>query len=383
MERLRAALDEEGIDVLLCFKQENSFYLTEFNPGTYSHHTIGILTKNSAVPALLASTLRKAKANLVEGSVEVFTYGTWWGVGGVAETWQDALVAVVKGKVALNGLKIGIDQELEGRDRDELEKLFPGAKLINASALIQTSRNTKDEDELQYGDIAGKLCEAAMAAMGDALLNDDEPNEQKTVRAALVAVFDVFMAKYPHVKLMGFGSREGANLINVNPWVLAGDRRFLQFDGPEPDLIQNKAVAAAIWVSVNGRHAELEHTFCIGKVSKAQTRALDVVQRVTDELLAMVKPGVAIAALAAHSEKRLTEFGYASAGRIGHGIGIGAHEDMSINKSNATVLAPGMVITVEPNVKVPAEKVATQESVTIRVTHDGYRFVAHFEEKKK
>ena len=57
-------------------------------------------------------------------------------------------------------------------------------------------------------------------------------------------------------------------------------------------------------------------------------------------------------------------------GRIGHGMGLGAHEHPSLGPLDQTVLEAGMVFTLEPNLRIP-ELGGMQHSDTIIVTAGG------------
>jgi Xaa-Pro aminopeptidase len=39
--------------------------------------------------------------------------------------------------------------------------------------------------------------------------------------------------------------------------------------------------------------------------------------------------------------------------RVGHGLGLEAHEDPSLNSGSPVVLEPGMVATIEPGIYIP------------------------------
>jgi Xaa-Pro dipeptidase len=61
-------------------------------------------------------------------------------------------------------------------------------------------------------------------------------------------------------------------------------------------------------------------------------------------------------------------------GRIGHGLGLGAHEAPSLDSKANIVLEPGMLFTFEPNLRVP-EWGGLQHSDTLLVTENEVEFL--------
>lgn len=66
-------------------------------------------------------------------------------------------------------------------------------------------------------------------------------------------------------------------------------------------------------------------------------------------------------------------------GRIGHGIGLGADEHLSIDAYSHIELTPGMILAIEPNVEIPSQNDTTQPSDTVVITKTGYEFLAPYD----
>lgn len=101
---------------------------------------------------------------------------------------------------------------------------------------------------------------------------------------------------------------------------------FLPGVEPSADPIHDEGVTILIWVSVNGTHAEFEHTVRVGDVSSARRDALARIEVIRAKILAMLKPGVPLNELYDTACARLTEHCYTHPGHIGHDIGLGARE---------------------------------------------------------
>ena len=92
--------------------------------------------------------------------------------------------------------------------------------------------------------------------------------------------------------------------------------------------------------------------------------------------VAIARPGYRLCDLFEATKTGLEARGYGRyiPGRIGHGIGLGAHEHPSIDAATQIPLEPGMILTLEPNIRIPSE-VATQISDTILVTEGACEFL--------
>jgi Xaa-Pro aminopeptidase len=59
---------------------------------------------------------------------------------------------------------------------------------------------------------------------------------------------------------------------------------------------------------------------------------------------------------------------------VGHGLGLGPHEPPSLGPHDRTVLRPGMVVTFEPNLRVPGVG-GLQHSDTVLLVDGGCEFI--------
>ncbi len=89
------------------------------------------------------------------------------------------------------------------------------------------------------------------------------------------------------------------------------------------------------------------------------------VYEIQQALIADVKPGAKLSVLGSKCEKMLVERGYRSIHGPCHHVGLAVHDP------NADVLAPGMVITVEPGAYLRDRGMGCRIEDTILVTADG------------
>jgi Xaa-Pro aminopeptidase/Xaa-Pro dipeptidase len=104
-----------------------------------------------------------------------------------------------------------------------------------------------------------------------------------------------------------------------------------------------------------GYKADITRTMAVGRADMRQRAVHETVLRAHDAAVAAVRPGVTAGDVdrAAREVIEAAGLGEFFIHRTGHGLGLEAHEDPSLDPGSATVLESGMVVTVEPGVYVP------------------------------
>jgi Xaa-Pro aminopeptidase len=107
--------------------------------------------------------------------------------------------------------------------------------------------------------------------------------------------------------------------------------------------------------SYQGYCADMCRTPVAGEPEAEFKRAYQVVYDAQQEAFAAIKPGVACQEIDRVGRRIIRDAGYGEffTHRIGHGIGLAAHEDPYIVEGNATPLEPGMTFSDEPGIYLP------------------------------
>ncbi len=195
-------------------------------------------------------------------------------------------------------------------------------------------------------------------------------SERDICVAAMHGMNKFWAERYPNVEVCDFGSSEGGVHNGLWFWALSGSRTFLNCDNPtQRRALRGETVSLLSWTVANGIHAEIERTVAIGPLPETSKRALDAILEIREEIDDLIKPGTPWRDLFERARKWLESLGYGAhtPGRIGHSIGLGAHERASIDAKSQLVLEPGMIITLEPNIRIPGI-CQTQISDTILIT---------------
>ncbi|WP_341234984.1 Xaa-Pro peptidase family protein [uncultured Sulfitobacter sp.] len=126
----------------------------------------------------------------------------------------------------------------------------------------------------------------------------------------------------------------------------------------------------------DGYFCDYDRNFAIGSVSptarNAHAQLIDAVNAAAD----IARPGATAAQLFHAMDKVVTGgAGGSDAGRLGHGLGMQLTEGMSLIAADQTVLAAGMVLTLEPGIDTVDGRIMVHEE-NIVITQDGCRFLS-------
>ncbi len=374
LERVRSRMREKGIDVLLSFKPENSFYLSGFNPILYSHPVVAIVPLEGE-PVLLLHALRDDHARSSSWVRDIRLYGAWSTKVTLGPHWQEALTRIL-GDLGHGAGQVGIEESFVSIQRlRELQHALPQAQFQDVSKLLDEARMIKTAPEIADARIAAGITEVGMLSAVEGLAAGG--SERDICLASMAAMNRYWADNFPDVEVADFGSLEGGVLNGLWTWALTGDRQFLNTDVPtQRKPVSGELVSLLIWSNANGIHGENERTVAVGEVPASHRKAIDTILRVREDAGAWLRPGVPIPELFQAAKSSLERQGYGKCipGRIGHGIGLGAHEALSLDARSPYTLTPGMLITFEPNLRI-AGVCGTQISDTVLITDTGSEFL--------
>jgi Xaa-Pro aminopeptidase len=127
-----------------------------------------------------------------------------------------------------------------------------------------------------------------------------------------------------------------------------------------------------------GYKADTTRTVVLGEPSDRQREVHRAVLAAHDAAVAAVRAGVNAGEVdrAARSVIEAAGLGQYFIHRVGHGLGLDAHEDPSLDPGSAAVLEEGMVVTVEPGVYIPGwGGVRIEDDVVVEAS--GGRLLTH------
>jgi len=124
---------------------------------------------------------------------------------------------------------------------------------------------------------------------------------------------------------------------------------------------------------VDGWHSDMTRTIAIGEPSDEQRKIYGIVLEAQLAALDKLGPGVSCKDVDFCARQMIEAAGYGEHFRhgTGHGVGLEVHEAPSLSRKSKDVLAPGMVVTVEPGIYLPGSCGVRIEDMAL-ITETGY-----------
>lgn len=339
-EALRARLTEKKLGALLVVHPTNVAYLTGFT-GDSSYLLIG----------------RDRDLILSDGrfttQIEQECPGLEAHIRPTSQSMNQAVVAVVE---KLGVRKLGFEaSHLSVADWDFLKRELALCDLIADDGRVEALRCVKDDAEITAIREAIDQAQSAFLKLRGELARGQTEKTAADRLEALLREFGATGSSFPPIVAVG----RRAALPHARPTTETriGDDDFVLLD----------------W-GADGRQykSDLTRMVVTGKVTPEFAKVYRTVLTAQERAIAAIRPGAKCQDVDAEARSYIEQAGF---GRffehgLGHGIGMDIHEGPRLRKESATILEPGMVVTVEPGIYLP-EWGGVRIEDDILVTPDG------------
>jgi Xaa-Pro dipeptidase len=367
--RVQANLARDGFDAMVLVKPQNTYYLSGYTPVIYSHPALVFLPAQGD-PTFVPHALRTHGARTTSRITDIRPYGRWSTVAGPDHWWE--VLADLAAEHGVSTGRIGVEGEfLPVNLQQRIASALPAARLADSGPAVMRARYVKDAEELAALRVACHLADTGMAAALDTVAA--RSSEVEVSSAAMQAMQHEWSTKYPDRIAVDFGNLEGGVFNALWAYSLVGDRVAMNSAPPTTRRpVDGELQWTVIWTAVDGMHAENERSVAIGPIDGERRRAFETVLEIRDEVLPHLRPGVSCAEVYDVARQGYLRRGYGDhlPGRIGHGLGLGPHEQPSLGPHDDLVLKPGMTVTIEPNLRVPTFG-GVQHSDSVLITEAG------------
>ena len=338
IQSVRERLAEAGCDAFVSFAPATNQWLSGFRGSTSAI----IVTKDEAL-FLIDFRYTEQAATQVSG----FTLQEV--PGNIQVRAGERLAALGVGSAAFEPGYMTV------AELDYVKSAYSG-KLKPVPDVIGPLRMVKSKEEVETIRAAGSLAEGVLAD----LIQDLSPG---ITERELAAKFEYeFKAR-------------GASGASFDTIALFGARGSLPHGQPgDKRLERGDIVLLDFGCKFNGYCSDLTRTFAFGTIPGAWFEEIYhltlTAQRRALEALGPGKPCREVDAVA---RDIITQGGHGKhfGHGLGHGVGIEIHESPRLNPESAAVLAPGMVVTVEPGIYLPGQGGVRIEDLVV-ITADGY-----------
>lgn len=167
--------------------------------------------------------------------------------------------------------------------------------------------------------------------------------------------------------------RLGASQPAFDTIVASGPRAALPHARPTSQkILKNQLLLIDMGATVDGYASDMTRMAAVGSVPPGWKRRFQATLEAQAAAVAAVRPGIAVRTVDRYARKVLKERGLHREflHSTGHGLGLEIHEPPRLAPREKTLLAPGMVVTIEPGIYQPGQAGIRIED-TVLVTEGG------------
>jgi Xaa-Pro dipeptidase len=267
---------------------------------------------------------------------------------------RDAIVDIgaATGRI---GMELGYEQSLDisPLELQRLHSAVPAAEWIDVASTLWSMRMIKSESEIAC------LRESCQIVAGAYQHTFATARAGMTERQIYDAMFGCLQSCGSEIFLVITSGAGNYDLISKR-----ADERVIETG----DMVWMDAGCR-----VSGYWSDYSRAGVAGPPSDLQTQVQAEVEKITEDTIARIRPGVRCSDVARYALARLGEIPVAitsslaeRAGRVGHGIGLTMTEPPHLGVHDDTAFAPGMVVTVEPGIATKFGTFHVEENLVVR-----------------
>jgi Xaa-Pro dipeptidase len=331
--QLITRLQKTDIDAVVLNPGPSMYYFTGLQFHLMERPTIFILDRKGRAGIILPE-LEASKVKAVLPDLTCFTFGD------NPNTWLSTIQAACK-SFKMFSPAIGIEpNRLRYLEFNYLHQAFESPRFISAEQVFSILRIQKDPEEICLMRRAVEIAEKAFLNT----LPMIRPGISERVIAAELTVQmlrDGSDPEFPFAPIVASGPE------SANPHAIPSDR-----------LVQHGDMVVIDWgASYQGYISDLTRTVAIGAPDPELLQIYETVKRSNQTGRKSAKPGIPAGDVDRAGRQVIHDAGYGEyfTHRIGHGIGLEAHEDPYMFAENDLLLTSGMTFTIEPGIYLPGK----------------------------
>lgn len=323
LQNLREWLARHNLDAVYVTKPVSIAYLTGFHAEPFER--------------LMALAVRPDRATLIVPAIEQ-EKASRHGDSADVVSWRDGEDAYSLVRSALEGcVEVGVEKEHLTLHAAELLVARTAAReMVDVSPEIRRLRRIKNHDEVEKLARAGSITDAATEKILDRL----HPGQTELEVSVLI----------------GAAIGEQGGTLSFESLVQSGPNSALPHVHPTSRrLAAGDFVLLDFGATFEGYRADTTRMAVVGEPTARHKEIHSLVLAAHDAAIAAVRAGTTTGTVDAAARRVIDAAGMGDRffHRTGHGLGLEAHEDPSLDPGSATVLEAGMVFTVEPGIYIP------------------------------
>lgn len=323
LERLRAAMDREGLDAVALVPGANFYFLAGASFHLMERPTVLIVPREGPLRAVMP-VLERSRWRAAAPEADTLY---WQDSDGFADAFAALAGQMSPGRIGIEG------QRMRFFEAEALQSAFPEAAVIDAQATISAMRLHKEPAEIDAMRRAIEISETALGA---------------TLSAAAAGMSETEFRR----RLVAEMLAAGADGVAFEPIVLTGGASADPHGAPsgERRLEKGKPLLIDFGAAWGGYLADITRTFFVGSASAEHRDIYEAVHAANEVGRAVAAPPMTLDALDRRVTASLLESGFGElvVHKTGHGLGLDVHEAPQVMIGNLQAMEPGMVFTIEP-----------------------------------
>lgn len=331
LEKLRKLMAAENLDTLLVLIAENRFYLSGFYAeDTQFDESAGALFITDSKLILATDARYREQAEAQAPLYEIYCYKK-----GLAGEISGILKTLGTRRLGFESRRMSCFQHL--RVAEELTAKGLATCLVPADHLVESLRVIKDESEIQATRRALRLAE-------------------RTFEVFLQTIGPGMTEKQAAWALEKRMREAGAEKLSFPVIAASGPNSALPHAVPQNRTFATGEPLLFDWgAMLDGYCSDTTRTVIMGHPDGNYQKVYRTVLAAQEKAIAAIRPGITgkVVDDIARNHIDQTEFKGAFSHGLGHGTGLAVHEQPRLSPLGDNVLAPGMIVTVEPGIYLP------------------------------
>ncbi|EAZ84975.1 aminopeptidase P family protein [Lysinibacillus sp. FSL M8-0216] len=341
---------QQHMDIAILVPGPNMHYFTGLHLKQSERLTFAVITANNDLYFILPQ-VELNKVDLSNGGV-ILSYSDEEG----------PTLAIQRLKKEMGTLQtIGVEFDTMRVHEQKSIEMLTYENLSDIGESIRELRMKKDLQELAYMRQAVQIVEESLAA---------------TLPTIQVGVTEMEVAAQLEYEMRRRGS-EGTPFGTI---VASGYRGALPHGRASTKKIEaGEFIVIDFGAIYKGYVADMTRTVALGDVSPTLQNIYSLVKQANEAAIEAIKPGTTAQSLDSIAREIIRDGGYGDyfTHRLGHGIGLSAHEEPYLMQRNSLVLEEGMAFTVEPGIYIQ-DVAGVRIEDNLIVTNNGYENLMTF-----
>ncbi len=329
LDRIRARLDEAGLDALLVTDPHNRRYASGFSG---SNGWLLIPTDDARSPKLATDSRYLDQAAQESPAYEIVNMA-----GGLNQWWGELAKPLGRGRLGFESHDVSVVAHKQLRDANAKLPASQRPALVQSDMIIERVRAIKDDAELDILRRAAQLTDDAFAHVESSM----QPSWTEREVSWRIEQY----ARTHGAEAMAFDS-----IVAAGPW---GARPHAR---PRDEAVDSgQPIVIDMGARCEGYCADMTRTIVLGDYDELFPRIYDIVLAAHETAAQMVEPGMSGRDADQLARQVIGDAGYGDqfGHGLGHGVGLQIHERPYLGGSSTDVLESGMVITIEPGIYLP------------------------------